>query len=171
MSITPEEVFETLNMVSQQNLDIRTVTMGISLGSCADPSMDALCSKVYDHVCRTAERLVPVAESLEREYGIPIINKRVSVTPVAQVAAACPDEDLTPVAHALDRAAETLGVDFIGGFSALVQKGVGDSDRRLIQSIPEALAGTSRVCSSVNVATLRAGINMDAVLLMAEKIF
>ncbi len=171
MSITPEEVFETLNMVSQQNLDIRTVTMGISLGSCADPSMDALCSKVYDHVCRTAERLVPVAESLEREFGIPIINKRVSVTPVAQVAAACPDEDLTPVAHALDRAAETLGVDFIGGFSALVQKGVGDSDRRLIQSIPEALAGTSRVCSSVNVATLRAGINMDAVLLMAEKIF
>ena len=114
---------------------------------------------IYDAACVAAQ------------YGIPIINQRVSVTPVAQVAAACPDEDLTPVAHALDRAAETLGVDFIGGFSALVQKGVGDSDRRLIQSIPEALAGTSRVCSSVNVATLRAGINMDAVLLMAEKIF
>lgn len=171
MAITPEEVFETLNMVSQQNLDIRTITMGISLAGCADPSMDALCRKIYDRICATAQNLVPTAEALEREYGIPIINKRISVSPIAQVAACCPDESFVPVAHALDRAAQTLGIDYLGGFSAMVQKGIGDGDRRLIHSIPEALATTQRVCSSVNVATLRAGINMDAVDLMAHKIF
>ncbi|MDP2233734.1 MAG: PFL family protein, partial [Actinomycetota bacterium] len=117
---------------------------------------------------RRAERLLPVAEQIECEYGIPIVNKRISVTPIAQVAAACTDADLTPIAIALDRAAETVGVDFIGGFSALVHKGIGDADRRLIDSIPSALASTARVCSSVNVATTRAGINMDAVLRMAE---
>ncbi len=116
------------------------------------------------------EHLVETAENLEREYGIPIVNKRVSVTPVAQIAACCKDEDLTPIAHALDRAAETLGIDYLGGFSALVQKGIGDADRRVIQSIPQALATTSRVCSSVNVASLRAGINMDAVLMAAQTI-
>ncbi len=171
MAITPEEVFETLNMVSQQNLDIRTITMGISLAGCADPSMDALCRKIYDHICTAAQNLVPTAEALEREYGIPIINKRISVSPIAQVAACCPDESFVPVAHALDRAAQTLGIDYLGGFSAMVQKGIGDGDRRLIHSIPEALATTQRVCSSVNVASLRAGVNMDAVDLMAHKIF
>ena len=170
MDITPQEVAETLSMVSEQNLDIRTITMGISLNGCADEDMDRMCTKVYDHVTRTAKDLVKTAESLEREYGIPIVNKRVSVTPVAQIAAGCPDEDLSPIAHALDRAAATLGIDFLGGFSALVHKGIGGADRRLIASIPEALATTERVCSSVNVASLRAGINMDAVLLMAQTI-
>ncbi len=170
MAITPEEVAETRNMVSQQNLDLRTITMGISLYGCADERMDRLCTKVYDRITHAAERLVDVAWDLQREYGIPIANKRVSVTPIAQIAAPCPDADLSPVAHAMNRAAETLGIDFMGGFSALVHKGTGDTDRRLIESIPAALATTDRVCSSVNVASVRAGINMDAVLLMAHKI-
>lgn len=170
VAITPQEVAETLDMVSNQHLDIRTITMGISLAGCADESLDRLCTKVYDRITTQAEQLVPVAESLEREYGIPIVNKRVSVTPIAQIAAGCPDEDLSPIASAMDRAAGTLGIDFMGGFSALVQKGIGNSDRRLIASIPTALSTTERVCSSVNVASLRAGINMDAVLLMARTI-
>ena len=170
VAITAEEVAETLNMVTEQHLDIRTITMGINLMGCADSDLDRMCTKVYDHITRTAENLVPVAESLEREYGIPIVNKRVSVTPIAQIAAACPDTDLVPLAHALDRAAETLGIDYLGGYSALVHKGIGDADRRLINCIPEALANTSRVCSSVNVASLRAGINMDAVLMVAQTV-
>ncbi|WP_307738595.1 DUF711 family protein, partial [uncultured Parolsenella sp.] len=170
MAITAEEVAETLNMVTEQHLDIRTTTMGVSLMGCADENLERMCAKVYDHVTKTAEHLVPVAESLEREYGIPIVNKRVSVTPAAHIAAACPDKDLTPLAHALDRAAKTLGIDYIGGYSALVHKGIGDADRRLIACIPEALASTDRVCSSVNVASLRAGINMDAVLMVARTI-
>ena len=170
MAITPEEVAETRFMVSQQNLDLRTITMGISLFGCADEDLARMCTKVYDRITHTAEHLVEVAVDLEREYGIPIANKRVAVTPIAQVAAGCAEEDLTPLAHAMDRAAETLGIDFMGGFSALVQKGTGDADRRLIQSIPAALASTQRVCSSVNVASVRAGINMDAVLVMARTI-
>ena len=170
MNITPQEIAETLAMVSEQNLDLRTITMGISLNSCADEDLDRMCQKVYDRITRQAEHLVSVAEDLEREYGIPIANKRVSVTPIAQIAAGTSAQDLTPLAHTLDRAAETLGIDFLGGFSALVHKGLGDADRRLIASIPEALATTSRVCSSVNVASTRAGINMDAVLLMAKTV-
>ena len=170
MSITPQEIAETRGMVSEQHLDIRTITMGISLMGCADEDLGRMCNKVYDHVTATAEHLVSTAESLEREYGIPIVNKRVSVTPVAQIAAACPDIDLVPLAHALDRAAETLGIDYLGGYSALVHKGIGDADKRLIDCIPQALAETSRVCSSMNVATLRAGINMDAVLMAAQTI-
>lgn len=170
MAITPAEIAETRGMVEEQNLDIRTITMGVSLMGCGDENLDRMCTKIYDHVTHTAEHLVETAENLEREYGIPIVNKRVSVTPVAQIAACCKDEDLTPIAHALDRAAETLGIDYLGGFSALVQKGIGDADRRVIQSIPQALATTSRVCSSVNVASLRAGINMDAVLMAAQTI-
>lgn len=170
MPITAEEVAETLNMVTEQNLDIRTITMGISLMGCADEDLNRMCTKVYDHIVRTAEHLVPTAEALEAEYGIPIVNKRISVTPVAQIAAACKDEDLVPLAHALDRAAKTLGIDYLGGYSALVHKGIGDADRRLIASIPEALASTERVCSSVNVASLRAGINMDAVLMVAQTV-
>ena len=155
MSITPQEIAETRGMVSEHNLDIRTITMGISLMGCADDNLERMCTKVYDHVTRTAEHLVETAEGLEREYGIPIVNKRVAVTPVAQIASACSDEDLVPLAHALDRAAETLGIDYLGGYSALVHKGIGDADRRLMKCIPRALAETSRVCSSVNVATLR----------------
>ena len=168
MSITPAEIAETRGMVSEQNLDIRTITMGISLMGCADENLERMCTKVYDRITTTAEHLVETAESLEREYGIPIVNKRVSVTPVAQIAAACKDTDLVPLAHALDRAAETLGIDYLGGYSALVHKGIGDADRRLMNCIPQALNETSRVCSSVNVASLRAGINMDAVLLCAQ---
>ena len=158
MNITPQEVAETLAMVSEQNLDLRTITMGISLNSCADDDLDRMCEKVYERIVRQAEHLVEVACDLEREYGIPIANKRVSVTPIAQIAACTNATDLSPLAHALDRAAETLGIDFLGGFSALVHKGMGDADRRLIASIPEALATTTRVCSSVNVASTRAGI-------------
>ena len=170
MSITPQEIAETRGMVSEQHLDIRTITMGISLMGCADENLDRMCTKVYDHITHTAEHLVATAQDLEREYGIPIVNKRVSVTPVAQIAAACPDEDLVPLAHALDRAAATLGIDYLGGYSALVHKGIGDADRRLIACIPQALAETNRVCSSVNVASLCAGINMDAVLMTARTI-
>jgi uncharacterized protein len=170
MEFQPEEVYETLSMITRQHLDIRTVTLGVSLSSCANDDLTVMSRRVYDLLVSRAERLVPVAEALECEYGIPIVNKRISVTPVAQLAAACADEDLTPLAEAMDRAAAEVGVDFIGGFSALVHKGVGDGDRRLIASIPAALAGTERVCASVNVATTRAGIDMDAVLLMARTI-
>ena len=168
MAITPEEVQETLSMVSQQHLDIRTITMGISLMGCGSSSMERMCERVYERIVRQADGLVACAEALQREYGIPIVNKRVAVTPIAQIAAGCDDEDLTPIAQAMDRAAATLGIDFMGGFSALVHKGIGNADRRLIASIPHALASTERVCSSVNVASLRAGINMDAVLTMAS---
>jgi uncharacterized protein (UPF0210 family) len=168
--ITPEEVVETLTMITQQNLDVRTVTLGLSLTSCTDPDVDVMARRVYDRITKAAERLVPVAEQIEREYGIPIVNKRISVTPIAQLAAATTAEDVTPLALALDRAAHEVGVDFVGGYSALVHKGTGDGDRRLIASLPAALAATERVCGSVNVATTRAGINMDAVLLMAETV-
>ncbi len=170
MSITLQEISETLSMVSQQNLDVRTITMGINTLGCMDEDIDAMARKVYERLIRAAENLVSVASSLEREYGIPIVNKRISVTPMAMLASATPACDLTPLARALDRAAETVGVDFVGGFSALVQKGMGDADLRLIDCIPEALATTQRVCSSVNLASLRAGINMDAVLKMAQVI-
>ena len=170
MDITPQEVSETLAMVTEQNLDLRTITMGISLAGCADEDMGRMCDKIYDRITHQAEYLVSVADDLAAEYGIPIANKRVSVTPVAQVAACCADEDLSPIAHAMDRAAQTLGIDFMGGFSALVQKGIGNADRRLINSVPEALATTERVCSSLNIASTRAGINMDAVLLSAQTI-
>jgi uncharacterized protein (UPF0210 family) len=168
--ITPEEIIETLVMITQQNLDIRTVTLGLSLADCAGPDLDEMAARVYEKVVRCADRLVPVADAIAAEYGIPIVNKRIAVTPIAQLAAACGACDVSPLAHALDRAADAVGVDYIGGFSALVHKGIGDGDRRLIDSIPAALASTRRVCASVNVATTRAGINMDAVLRMAEVI-
>ncbi len=170
MSIDIKEIGETLNMVSQQNLDVRTVTMGINTMGCADEDVDVMARKLYNRMTSAAERLVEVAEALEREYGIPIVNKRISVTPVSQVAAATRARNLTPLAKAMDAAAEAVGVDFVGGFSALVQKGITDADSRLISSIPEALSSTDRVCSSVNVASVRAGVNMDAVLRMAETV-
>jgi hypothetical protein len=168
--ITPEEIVETLVMIQQQRLDIRTVTLGLSLNGCADSDIDVAARRIYERVATAAERLVPVADAIACEYGIPIVNKRISVTPIATVAAACSAEDLTPLATALDRAACEVGVDFIGGFSALVHKGVGRADARLIDSLPSALSTTERVCASVNVATTRAGINMDAIVQMSHAI-
>lgn len=170
LHISPEEIAETLLMVQQQHLDIRTVTLGVSIGECSADTAEEMSRRVYERVTSAAQRLVPVCEAIEREYGIPIRNKRISVTPVASVAGRCACEDLTPIAEAMDRAASAAGVDFIGGFSALVHKGVGHADDALIRSIPSALAATERVCSSVNVASTRAGINMDAVARMAHVI-
>ncbi len=168
MQITPEEIAETLAMVSRQHLDIRTITLGINLRSCVDADVDALARKVYDRMTTAAERLVPTAEQLEREFGIPIVNKRISVTPIAELCAGASTSDLSPIAVAMDKAALEVGVDFVGGFSALVQKGMTEADRILIRSIPEALATTEIVCASVNVGSTRAGINMDAVALMGR---
>ena len=167
MQITPAEVAETLAMVSKQNLDIRTITLGINLRGCVDADVDKLASKVYDRMTSAAEKLVPTAEQLEREFGIPIVNKRISVTPIAEICAAVTADDLTPIAVAMDRAGKEVGVDFVGGFSALVHKGATRADHKLMDSIPTALAATERVCSSVNVGSTRAGINMDAAFKMA----
>ena len=164
------DILETIKMIDQQHLDIRTITMGISLLSCADPDPKAACRKIYDKITRCAEKLVRTGEEIEREFGIPIVNKRISVTPMALVAAASETEDYVPFAAALDAAAKTTGVNFIGGFSALVQKGMTEADRKLIAAIPEALATTELVCSSVNVGSTKAGINMDAVALMGQTI-
>ena len=169
LQITPEEISETLTMITQQHLDIRTVTLGLSLGGCAADDVASVAARVYDKVSSAARELVPVAEAIEREYGIPIINKRIAVSAVSELVSGV-GHDLTPIAVAMDRAAQEVGVDFIGGFSALVHKGVGAGDRMLMDSIPAALASTRRVCASVNVASTRAGINMDAVLRMAEVI-
>lgn len=168
MQLTPADITETLAMVSQQNLDIRTITLSLNLRSCTDSSVDAVANKVYERMTQAAENLVPVAEQLEREFGIPIVNKRISVTPIAEICAAVKEEDLTPVACAMDRAGKEVGVDFVGGFSALVQKGASRSDIKLMESIPHALASTERVCSSVNIGSTRAGLNMDAIFRMAE---
>ena len=162
------DIWQTLDMIDHQHLDIRTITMGVSLRTCADPDPAAACRKIYDKICSCAERLVPTGEAIERELGIPIVNKRISVTPIAMVAESSLTENYVPFAEALDRAAKECGVNFIGGFSALVQKGYTLGDRRLIASIPEALATTDLVCSSVNVGSTRAGINMDAVAEMGR---
>ncbi len=164
------EILQTIEMISQQHLDVRTVTMGISLLDCADPDLSRCAGKIYDRLCRQAERLVPCCQEIEQEYGIPIVNKRISVTPIALVAAACEAEDYSPIAAAMDRAAADLGIDFIGGFSALGQKGFTGSDLRLVRSLPRALTETRLVCGSVNVGSTRAGINMDAVRLMGQVI-
>ena len=164
------DVLSTVQMIDRQHLDIRTITMGISLLSCADRDAKTACGKIYDKITRYAENLVKTGEDIEREFGIPIVNKRISVTPIALVAAASETEDYVPFAVALDRAAKAVGVNFIGGFSALVQKGMTDADRRLIAAIPEVLAVTDLVCSSVNVASTKAGINMDAVALMGRTV-
>ena len=163
-----EEIHETIRMIRDQNLDIRTVTMGISLYDCVSEDAGRLCDKIYDKITKTAEKLCPTAETIEKEYGIPIINKRVSVTPISLVGGRYSPEDYVKIAATLDRAAHTLGINFIGGYSALVQKGFTDNARNLIISIPEALASTERVCSSVNVASTKAGINMDAVAMMGD---
>ena len=168
--LSRNEILQTIDMIDQQHLDIRTITMGISLLSCCNSDPVEACRKIYDKICRHAERLVATGEQIELEFGIPIVNKRISVTPMALVAAASDTSDYVPFAQAMDRAAKTCGVNFIGGYSALVQKGMTDGDRKLIASIPEALATTEYVCSSVNVGSTRAGINMDAVRLMGETV-
>ena len=163
-----KDILETINMIDNENLDVRTVTMGISLLDCLDEDIDKASTKVYDKICRTAKDLVKTGEDIEKEYGIPIINKRISVTPIGMVAAPCQSKNVVKFAKALDKAAETLGVNFIGGYSALVQKGFAAGDYALIESIPEALDITNKVCSSVNIGSTKAGINMDAVKMMGR---
>lgn len=163
-----QEIVETIKMVQEEHLDIRTITMGISLRDCAHADVRIACEKIYDKITRLASRLVPVGMQLEREYGIPIVNKRISVTPIALVAEPSGAEDYLQFARVLDKAAQEVGVNFIGGFSALVHKGFTVGDRRLIESIPQALAETERVCSSVNLATTKTGINMDAVYQLGQ---
>ena len=166
--LNQSDILQTLDMIDHQHLDIRTVTMGISLRDCAHPDLDTCARRIYDKICRRAENLVSTGCAIESEYGIPIVNKRISVTPVAMVAESCEGEDYAVIARALDKAAKVCGVNFIGGYSALVHKGFTIGDERLINSIPEALATTELVCSSVNVATTKAGINMDAVARMGR---
>ncbi len=170
INVSTNEIVETIKMIRDEHLDIRTITMGISLLDCADESAERACEKIYDKITRYAKNLVKVGENISQKYGIPIINKRISVTPIAIVAAASKTTDYVPFAKTLDRAARELGVNFIGGYSALVYKGFSKGDEYLIDSIPEALCSTERVCSSVGVASTKAGINMDAVKLMGETI-
>lgn len=166
--ITTGDVLETIQMIEEEHLDIRTITMGISLRDLASDDIQILSDKIYDKVTRRAENLVKTGEQIERELGIPIIHKRISVTPIAMIGATTNATSYVPIAQALDRAAETTGVNFVGGFSALVQKGFAKGDEILMQSIPEALAVTNCVCSSVNVASTKAGINLDAVAQMGR---
>ena len=163
-----KDIFETLNMIREECLDVRTITMGISLYDCRSDDISAVCKKIYDKIMRHAMDLVKTGDDISKEYGIPIINKRISVTPIALLAGDLSRSGVIRIAETLDKAAHELGVNFIGGYSALVQKGFSNGSRTLIESIPEALARTERVCSSVNVASTKAGINMDAVALMAH---
>lgn len=169
--ITRNEILETNSMISDMNLDVRTITMGISLLDCADADINKFNEKVYKKITTYAKDLVKVGDELAKEYGVPVVNKRISVTPIAIAAAGCKNADsYVSIAQTLDRAAQEVGVNFIGGFSALVQKGYTESDKILIDSIPEALAVTERVCASVNIGTSRNGLNMDAVKKMGEVI-
>ena len=170
MHFSAQEIVETIRMVQMENLDIRTITLGVSLRDCAHSDPATVAARAYDKICRVASRLIPAGEEIEREYGIPIINKRVSVTPIAMVIDTDDPEGYVDIARALDRAAHEVGVNFLGGFSALVHKGMTRGDRALIAAIPEALSVTGRVCASVNVGSTRAGINMDAVRVMGEVI-
>ncbi len=168
MNISPYEVIETIRMIQLENLDVRTVTMGISLLDCSGDDTARVCQKVYDKIVRLGGKLVPTCETIEKEMGVPIVNKRVSVTPAAIIAEGLPPGGQLQLALALDKAAKEIGVNFIGGYSALVHKGATPGDLALMDSIPEAMALTERVCASVNLATSKAGINMDAVLRMGH---
>ncbi len=168
--INTHEILETIKMIQDENLDIRTVTLGISLLDCMDSDIDKACEKVYEKIVRTAHNLVPVCEQIETELGIPIINKRISVTPIGIVASPCKDQNPVKFAIALEKAALEVGVNFIGGYSALVEKGFAGADKALIQSIPEALSVTDHVCASVNIGSTKTGINMDAVALMGKTV-
>lgn len=165
-----KQILETIRMVEEENLDIRTITMGISLLDCIDASTEKTCQNIYNKITSKAKNLVKVGDEIANEFGIPIINKRISVTPIAIVASASGGQDCVAFARVLDKAAKAVGINFIGGYSALVEKGYQGADLSLIQSIPEALAETEFVCSSVNIGSTRAGINMDAVKLMGETI-
>ena len=165
--INTQDILETINMIREENLDIRTITMGISLLDCADSDIERACDRIYDKICRKAEKLVYTGEDIEKQYGIPIINKRISVTPIAMILAAS-GGDPVKYAKTLDRAAKQVGVNFLGGYSALVHKGFASGDEALINSIPEALSETERICSSVNIGSTKTGINMDAVRLMGK---
>jgi len=164
------EILETVTMIEEENFDIRTITLGINLRDCAHPDIEILKENIYHKVTSTAENLVETANKIEAKFGIPIVNKRISVTPISIVADACEETDYSSIAQTLDRAAKEVGVDFIGGFSALIHKGYTNGEQNLINSIPKALATTDRVCSSINVATTKAGINMDAVSEMGQVI-
>ena len=168
--INTNDILQTIQMIDHQHLDVRTITMGVSLLDCCDPDPHAACRKIYDKITTSAEKLVKTGEDIEAEFGIPIVNKRISVTPMALVAGASRTGDYVPFAAAMDKAAKAVGVNFIGGFSALVHKGMTEGDKKLIAAIPEALAVTDVVCSSVNVGSTKAGINMDAVALMGKTI-
>ena len=152
------DILETIGMIREENLDIRTITMGISLLDCMSEDPDRLCQRIYDKITKKAEHLVKTGVQIEKEYGVPIVNKRVSVTPVSLLGGNLSPEQYLKLAHTLQRAAETLGINFIGGYSALVHKGMTPGERNLIAAIPQALAETQLVCSSVNVATTKAGI-------------
>ena len=162
------DILETINMIREENLDIRTITMGISLIDCAGDDINAVCDRVYDKITTKAARLVSVGDDIEKQYGIPIVNRRVAVTPISILGGRFSSEDYIKLAKTLDRAADTLGINFIGGYGALVQKGCTVGDEQLIESIPYALAETERVCSSINVASTKAGINMDAIQKMGD---
>ena len=170
MVINENFILETINMVKLNKLDIRTVTLAISLRDCMHSDVEVVCEKIYKKITKYAKNLVEFAEEIENDYSIPIINKRISVTPISIVGEACENPDYVKIAKTLDKAAKDVGVNFIGGFSALVEKGMTKGDELLMESIPEALAQTERLCSSVNLATSKAGINMDAVFKMAEVI-
>ena len=166
--LSHKDILQTRDMIDKRHLDIRTITMGISLLDCMDTDVDVCARKIYDKITRKAEKLVKVGQDIEWEFGIPIVNKRISVTPISIIGNSCETDSYVPLAIAMDKAAKECGVNFIGGFSALVQKGFTKGDKVLIESIPEALAVTERVCSSVNVGSTKAGINMDAVALMGR---
>lgn len=168
--LNAHDILETIQMIEEENLDVRTITMGISLLDCCHSDIDVTCQKIYDKITRYAKDLVKTGEQIEREYGIPIINKRISVTPIAMILASCEDRDAVKIAKTLEKAAVACGVNFLGGFSALVQKGFGPGDKELIEAIPQALAETEHICSSVNIGSTKTGINMDAVRLMGETV-
>ncbi len=168
--INKDLILETINMIKLYNLDIRTVTLALSLRDCVDSDVNVVCENIYNKITHYSKNLVEYANEFENEYSIPIVNKRISVTPISLIGEGCKNPDYVKIAKTLDKAAKTAGVNFIGGFSALVEKGMTKGDKLLIESIPEALSETEFVCSSVNVASSKAGINMDAVLKMAETI-
>ncbi|RKW33066.1 MAG: DUF711 family protein, partial [Kingella sp. (in: b-proteobacteria)] len=162
------EILETIRMVSDQNFDVRTITIGIDLHDCISPDIHTLNQNIYNKITRIGKDLVATAQHLSAKYGVPIVNQRISVTPIAQIAAATGADSYVSIAQTLDKAAKAIGVSFIGGFSALVQKGMSPADETLIRSIPEAMQTTDIVCSSINIGSTRAGINMDAVKLAGE---
>ena len=168
--INTSDILETIEMITAENLDVRTVTMGISLLDCIDPDPKKACENIYNKITTKAANLVSTVEHISAEYGIPIINKRISVTPIAMLLGACPEADPVDFAKTLDAAGKKVGVNFVGGYSALVHKGFSAGDRRLIESIPRALAETDIVCSSVNIGATKAGLNMDAIKLMGEAV-